>query len=204
MAQEHSVTIIGLSGTNGSGKDTLGVLLAEKYNFLFVSLTDILRVEARLRGMVPNREALRTISTEWRREHGLGVLVERAVDSFIPVKDQYSGLVMASLRNPAEADTVHTHNGLVVWTDGDPKVRFERIQSNRSTRDRAAEDDITFEEFLAHEQAEMHHTGDKATLNMSGVRDKSDLVLINDGNSIADFKLQAEVAVQPFLNSKSA
>jgi broad-specificity NMP kinase len=38
-----SVTIIGLSGTNGAGKDAAGHTLALKHNYLFVSVTDLLR-----------------------------------------------------------------------------------------------------------------------------------------------------------------
>ena len=66
--------IIGLSGTNGSGKDTVGHMLTERHGYLFVSLTDMLRKEAKKRGEEPSREVLRTISAEWRRESGLGVL----------------------------------------------------------------------------------------------------------------------------------
>jgi cytidylate kinase len=64
----NSKKVIGISGTNGSGKDTLGRALSLRHNFLFVSVTDLLREEARRRGLAIERENLRMISAEWRRK----------------------------------------------------------------------------------------------------------------------------------------
>jgi len=92
-------------------------------------------------------------------------------------------LVLASLRNPGENDRVHELGCDVIWVDADPQVRFERI----SLRARA-DDPESFEEFLKNEQAEMKHSGDKATLSMEDVRDKSDKVFINNENNIDNLK----------------
>lgn len=178
--------IIGIGGTNGSGKDTIGHLLAVRHSYMFLSVTDILRGEARKRGLPVDREALRTISAEWRRQSGLGVLVEKAVELFQPVAGQYKGLAIASLRNPGEADAVHEHGGTVLWVDADPRVRYDRIQANAVARDRAEEDNKTFEQFLAEEQAEMHATGDAATLDMSAVRTKADFTIMNEHPTLDD------------------
>ena len=56
---------------------------------------------------------------------------------------------------------------------------YDRIYS----RQRTAEDDKTFEQFLEEENAEMSHSGDEATLNTAGVKDKSDIFLINEGDT---------------------
>lgn len=187
-----SAQIIGLSGTNGSGKDTVGHILAEKYGYLFISVTELLRGEAKRRGQPVEREVLRTISAEWRRELGLGVLVDKAIVEFEMVKDQYKGVVMASLRNPGEADRVHDFGGVVVWVDADPRVRYDRVQANAVSRNRAEEDNKTFEQFLAEEEVEMHASGDVATLDMAAVKDRSDIFMDNDGNSLE--ALQTEIA----------
>ncbi len=188
--------IIGLSGTNGSGKDTIGHMLTERYGYLFVSLTDMLRKEARLRGEEPTREVLRTISAEWRRENGLGVLVDKAIEHLEELDADFRGLVVASLRNPGEADKVHELGGTVVWTDADPHVRYDRIQSHAAERNRVEEDNKTFEQFVAEEQAEMTTTGDAATLNMSAVKERADITIANDGNDIESFKDAAEQALK--------
>lgn len=186
--------IIGISGTNGSGKDTIGSLLADKHGFLFVSVTDLLRDECRKRGLSVERLHLRTISAEWRRNHGLGVLVDKAVQTYQSTHGNYRGLAIASLRNPGEADCIHEQGGTVIWVDADPAIRFKRIQN--VPRGRAAEDNKTYQEFLAEEGAEMQHGGDEATLNMAAVKAKSDYRILNESDQAA-----LELAVSRVLKS---
>jgi dephospho-CoA kinase len=180
--------IIGLSGTNGAGKDTVGEVLAERHSFMFISVTDMLREEARKRGLPVEREVLREISAEWRRQHGLGVLIDKSLEYFKSQNKQYDGIVVASLRNPGEADRLHELGGTLVWVDADPKVRYDRIFS----RQRSKEDNKTFEQFLEEEQDEMKPLGDEATLNMGAVKERADLTLANDGNDMEAFKNDAE------------
>lgn len=192
--------IIGLSGTNGSGKDTVGHMLVDRHNFLFVSLTDMLRHEAKKRNLSLERENLRMISAEWRRKSGLGVLIDKGVEYFNERGEGYAGLVMASLRNPGEADRVHDLGGTVVWVDADPRVRYDRIQAHKAERNRAEEDNRTYEEFLADEAAEMTPSGDAATLNMAAVKERSDVFIENSGTNIDDFCVAAEQQLASILN----
>ena len=184
------IRIIGLSGTNGAGKDAVGLLLAEKYNYWFISVTDILRDELQQRGLPIDREHLRGLSAEWRRAHGLGVLIDRAVQAFEARGGAYAGVVMASLRNPHEADRVHELDGTVVWVDADPAVRYARIQANAAGRGRAGEDNKTFEQFLAEEAAEMHAPAgaDQAALSMAEVKEKADVFIKNNSNDLGDLQ----------------
>ncbi len=186
--------IIGLSGTNGSGKDTVGQILAEHHGYLFVSVTDILRNELQSRKLEVTRQNLRALSAEWRRESGLGVLIDTAVEQYQKVKDSYQGLVVGSLRNSGEADRIHELGGTVVWTDADPRVRYDRIQANAAARARAGEDAKSFKEFLAEEQAEMHRPegADEATLNISAVKSRSDITIHNDSNDLEEFRRLVE------------
>ena len=186
-----SLEFIGLSGTNGSGKDTVGEMLAKHHGYLFFSGSELLRSEAKRRALAPDREVLRTISAEWRRELGLGVLIDKAIAEYEKDQDKYSGLVIASLRNPGEADRIHDFGGTVVWIDADPQVRYDRIRDNVATRNRAQEDNKTFEEFKADEEIEMHVPlgGDEAMLDMAGVRARSDVFINNDSNNLDTFHL---------------
>ncbi len=192
-----NIKVIGLSGTNGAGKDVVGHTLALNHNYLFVSVSDLLREEARKRGVLANRENLRTISAEWRRGQGLGVLVDRAYDLYQELNDKYDGLVMASLRNGHEADRVHELGGTMVWVDATPEVRYARIQRNLEKRGRAEEDGRTFEQFLAEEAAEMTPPAgsDEAVLNMGAVRERCDVVLDNGDDALEEFQLEAQKAL---------
>ncbi len=186
--------MIGLSGTDASGKDTVGEMLVERHGWQWVSVSDILRAELTKRGEHLSRKSLRHLSAEWRRQQGLGVLVDKAVDKFDDKK--YKGLVIGSLRNYGEADEVHRLGGQVVWVDADPHVRYSRLTS----RNRGTEDQVSFEEFLVEEQEQMYHyEGDQHTLNLFGVKERADITLINDGDDANAFKNAAEKALKPFL-----
>jgi cytidylate kinase len=180
-----SKKIIGIAGTNGSGKDTVGHILEDNHGYLFVSVTDVLRAELKRQGFPADREHLRELSASWRRQFGFGVLIDRAMDMFYDQpKGKYKGVAIASLRNPFEVDRVHELGGEVWWLDADPLLRFTRIKANAASRARAEEDEKTYEQFLAEEQAEMHSTGDAATLNMAAVRDKADTQMMNAGSGL--------------------
>lgn len=181
--------LIGIAGTNGSGKDTVGRILKEKYGWMFISVSDLLRDECRKRGLEVNRENLRAISAEWRREGGLGVLVDKAVELFRAVSGAYAGLAISSLRNPGETARVRELGGINVWVDANPRIRYERIQA--AERGRGGEDDKTYEEFLAEQEAEMKTSGDAATLDMASVRADTDVQILNEADLTA---LESSVA----------
>jgi dephospho-CoA kinase len=189
--------IVGLSGTNGAGKDSVAEVLRDKYGYCFISVTDLLRNEAKTRGLAVERENLRMISAQWRRESGLGVLIDKAVETYKELggDSKFTGLVVSSLRNPGENDSVHQLNGKVIWIDADSKIRYDRIFS----RQRTSEDNKTYEQFLEEEQAEMNHSGDEATLSLLGVKEKSDITFINKGSEISELEKVIEIELSAIL-----
>lgn len=187
-----NIQIIGVAGTNGSGKDTVMQLLSSKYKYLFVSATDLLAAELTKRGDPTDREHKAALSAEWRREFGMGVIVQKAYEAWQQQASTYEGLVVGSLRHPGEADAVHELGGTMVWVDADPRVRYERIQANATARGRAAEDAVSFEDFLAQEEREMHPVGDSATLDMTSVKERCDIFLDNGGDDLSIFQASVE------------
>lgn len=183
--------LIGIGGTNGSGKDTLGEMLSERHGWLFVTVSDLLRDEARARKLPIERQTLRTISAEWRKKYGLGVLIDKAVNEYKKQGNKHVGLVISSLRNPGEADEIHRLGGQVAWIDADPQVRYKRVHS----RQRSAEDKKTFEEFLAEEKIETNHGGSETALHMAAVKAKADIFIENNGDDLAAFKAEIEKAL---------
>lgn len=179
--------IIGIGGTNGAGKDTVARLLVEDYGYLWIDATNMLVAELTHRGWPLDREHKSKLSAEWRREQGMGVVVDKALAAFQAAPaGQYKGLVVGSLRHPGEVDSVHEHQGKVIWIDADPELRYQRITN--SDRGRSAEDNKTFEQFIAEEQREMTPSGDSATLNMAAVREKADITLLNNTSTPIELK----------------
>lgn len=160
----------------------MGELLAQKHNFLFISVSDLLRIECRKRGIEVSRENLRTVSSEWRREFGLGVLVDKALELAENAPQSYAGVVASPMRNVGEAQHLKDIGGTLVWVDAEPRIRYERIQV--ANRGRAAEDNKTYEQFLAEEEAEMHPSdpNDPSVLNMAGVHKLADVAVRNDSD----------------------
>jgi dephospho-CoA kinase len=177
--------IIGLSGTNGSGKDTVAKLLTDKHGYYVASATDMLAEELHRRGLPTDRKHKAELSAEWRRQYGMASIVDRAYEYYRAHEQEYKGMIVGSLRHPGEAERIHELRGTMLWVDADPKIRYDRIQ--KADRGRHHEDNKTFEEFLAEEEREMHPVGDHATLNMSAVRDQADIVLLNE-TTVEDFE----------------
>lgn len=183
--------IIGTSGTNGSGKDSLGEILAKYHGYMFISVADFLREEAKKRGQQPSREVLRTISAQWRREKGLGVLVDMAMSKFKKAGGKYKGVVISPMRNVGEAKRLKEVGGTLVWVDADPKLRYQRITS----RARDAESKLSYEEFLTAEKAEMKQSGDNATLGLADIKPLTDVVIENNTTTLEQFRQTIEKAL---------
>ncbi len=187
--------IIGIAGTNGSGKDTVGQILQEDWGYLFVSVTDILRDELKKRNKPIKRENMRELGDQWRREFGLAVLVDKAIEIFNSEAQKYKGLVISSIRNIGEVEQIHRLGGVMVWVDAEPEIRYKRITS----RNRSAEDSKTYEEFLREEQDEMNVYGDEATLAVGEVKKLCDEFIENNSNDKEKLKLTIEQDLRQYL-----
>jgi dephospho-CoA kinase len=179
--------IIGVAGTNGSGKDSLSEYLRDEFGWLFRSgSTDLLIPELKRRRLPLERKNMADLSTEWRRQLGPGAIIDKAVEEYKKLggDSKFSGLVVSSLRHPGEAERVHELGGVVVWVDANPRVRYGRVSKRRQ----GDKDQKTFEQFLAEEQAEMFHKGDEATLATAEVKARADIFINNESNDIDVFK----------------
>lgn len=182
--------IIGISGTNGAGKDTLAALRAEKAGALHVSLSDILRKQLIEDNIALEREALMALSKRWREEAGdYGVLATKTIRHYLGEKALYgyNGLSIVSVRHPDEVRRIKEVGGKMLWVDAHPTIRYERLQ--KASRGRV-DDNKTYEEFLQEEALEITPPvgASSASVNLGAVRPLADEVIINDFTSEDEYR----------------
>ncbi len=175
--------IIGIAGTNASGKDTLGELRSELTGSQMVSLSNILREELDRRGITHERKNLGALGDEWRTEFGFGVLAQKTIASYIEAGNK-KGISLTSIRHPEEARVIKEHGGIIIWIDADRRVRYDRINGRSADR---IEDRVTFEEFCAQEDAEMQ-PNQTNTMDMSAVKALADIFVDNNFASTEEYK----------------
>ena len=194
------ITIFGVAGTNGSGKDSLMDMLVERHGFLLFNTSNSLRQISQAvfqsterggndkpMGRVGN--AFRTIYPGGMVELGLLDWWVRA--NVLPTDLQPKGLVIGSIRGTGEVARLKTVGGKLIVVDADPHVRYERLTNRR--RD---DDPMTFEQFQDNEAAEMAvGETDPTKFGMAAVIDMADIRIENNGGEIEAFKDQADKAL---------
>jgi len=73
---------IGVTGNNGSGKDTFANYLVTKKSFTHISLSEFIREETLRQGITPSRENLHNVGNEMRAYFGPDILASRALQKW--------------------------------------------------------------------------------------------------------------------------
>ena len=174
--------IIGLTGTLASGKDEFSRYLKQK-GFEAYSLSDMIRDEAKQRGLELTRENLQKLGNELRRKRGFSALADMVLGKLRPGKNY----VISSIRNPSEVEALRNSGSFtMVFVDAPIMQRFNRVIS----RARAGEQSLTFEQFRAQEEKEMA-SDDPSSQQLLRCRQMSDFELMND-STIAEFHAKIE------------
>lgn len=139
--------IIGVTGTDGSGKGTLTDYLIREYSFAHFSAREFIVAEIKRRNLVIDRANMRLVANALRAEKGNDVLVKEAF--LWREQNSIDCVVIESIRAVAEVDTLKAGGGTLLAVDADPELRYQRIAARHS-----ASDSVTYEQFLAHEELE--------------------------------------------------
>ncbi len=117
--------IIGVTGKNCAGKDTVAEILQKK-SFYHISLSDIIREDLATMGKPPTRENLIAHGNFLRTTHGPSILAQRALAKLSPDKHH----VITSIRNPSEVDLLKQRKDFMLITvDAPLNVRYQRLIS---------------------------------------------------------------------------
>ncbi len=170
---------IGVTGTLGSGKDTLAAYLVSK-GFEHISLSDLIREELKKNNREITRDNLVKEGNEMREREGNGVLAKRAIER----TNEEKNYVVTSVRNPLEVKTLAGSGKFVLLSvDAPAELRFERIIA----RGRKEKDAKTFEEFKEIEDREMM-SDNKSSQQIRACMNMAKFTIVNDSDVDTYFK----------------
>lgn len=163
-----NISLIGISGTFASGKDTIARRLAEEHGYTHVSTSDLVREAAmRERGSI-ERPVLQEVATHHRKEDGPGYFVELALSKHRP-------LIISGIRSLGEVKALKAAGGILLYIDAPVEARYERMRS----RLRDSEASLSLEAFIIQEEKEMYGGPTDADFNLRGIREVADIVIDN-------------------------
>jgi dCMP deaminase len=160
--------IIGLTGTNASGKTTIVDYLVSK-NFEHFSLSDILREKLFRSGQKPTRENLIHIGNELREKKGASVLAD-----MIKSRLSAQNTVIDSIRNVSEIKSLRQlQNFFLIAVDAPEQARYQRARSRKRI-----ENITNLDEFIEMENREK--SLDANHQNIFECMKKADFKIYND------------------------
>lgn len=123
--------IIGLTGKYAAGKGTVAEHLKQK-GFYYFSLSDILREEAKAKGLEMTRENLINLGNDLRKKHGNSVLADRILQKL----EKDKNYVVDSFRNPDEVKAFKRMPNFHLWLiDAPLETRFKRNAARNRPED---------------------------------------------------------------------
>ena len=161
---------LGLTGPNSSGKGEIAGYLASRHGYRCHSLSDVLRDEARQRGVEPVRAILIPLGNELRAARGPGALADMILPRLTPPA------LVDSIRNPEEVTVLRRLEGFVLLAVEAPlDLRFRRSVGRQRPGDPAS-----LEEFREREAQE--NGTDPMAQQLCATAALADHVLRNDGS----------------------
>ncbi len=89
--------------------------------------------------------------------------------------DRVDLAIIESIRTLDEAECLKANDGLLLAVDADPAIRYGRVQGRRSSTDQ-----VSYEQFLAHEELEKNDP-DPHGMQKARVMAMADHVIMNNG-----------------------
>ena len=189
---EDSLYLIGLTGTNGSGKGTLAAAL-EGAGYVLLSLSDLLRAELAHRGVEETVNALADLGNALRAERGGDCLARDAYEAI-----QTMGVdraIVDSIRTLPEVRYFRDKpRFLLVAVDAPIELRYERVMGRNRPGDR-----VDLDQFIAQEERQL--SGGETEQNLLACMKEADILLSNEGSEeslVLDLKRELQTRGIPW------
>lgn len=167
--------VIGITGTNASGKDTVAEYLVEKYGFKNYSLSDEIRFELTKKGLEHTRDNMIRVGNEIRENFDANELAIRAVKRI--KEGGFEDVTITSIRNPAEIEEIKKNfsNFKLIFVDAPIELRYERSRPRGRVGDGESLGDFRVKEALEME-------GGEKGQRLIACSKLADFSIINDGD----------------------
>jgi len=185
--------IIGVTGTNGSGKGEVARYLVAEKGFTHFSSREIITEEIVRRGMPVNRDSMNVVANDMRAKTGATYPQEQLYER---AAAHGGDAVIESVREVPGAQFLRAHGAFLIGVDADQRERYERI-----TKRASATDHVDFDTFVAQEEREMENP-DPAKQNVGGVMKIVDATLLNNG-TFEEFHQEIDAALEGFKRKES-
>lgn len=189
--------IFGLTGTAGSGKDTIADMLCDMYGMENLNTSNLVRAITRhIYRQPPDFSPIR--NQLYEVANVLRSLNPATTVELCLLQGRELGVNIAlitGLRSMGEADAVRKAGGKIIGIDADVRVRYDRI----SARGRDAEATRTFEQFS--QQDAYENEGLSQNSDGRGIRyiiDSAEIHIDNSGN-LDDLKKELNSKIGPHL-----
>lgn len=188
-----SLMIIGITGTLGAGKGTIVDYLV-KQGFTHYSVREFLIEEIKRRGIAVNRDSMVMVANDLRERYGSGYIVETLYQQALKKSER---AVIESVRTVGEVESLRKRGSFILFgVDADIRLRYQRIIARSSETD-----NVSYEEFVAHEHRESHST-DITKGNLMECMRLSDYLFENSG-TFDELYLKID-AVLDLINRKTS
>ena len=183
--------IIGITGTNGSGKGTVVDYLIQEKGFVHYSVRVYLLEIIKEQRLPENRESMINVANKLREDNDspsfiIDQLYKRAIENG-------KNCIIESIRTVGEIKSLKEKGSFyLIAVEADPKVRYKRILLRKSETDK-----ITFNTFLENENREMQ-SNDPNKQNLSACIELADFVLNNNG-SIQELMAQTDRVLKKLI-----
>jgi len=155
-----------ITGMPGSGKSVVSDT-ARLMGFTVLNMGDVIRDEAKARGIPITPESLGALMLDLRREHGNSVVAQKCLER---IRNNRSPIVIEGVRSLDELNYLRSNEEVfLIAVHASPKTRFERLLK------RGRADDP--KDWRSFEERDMRELG----VGLGSVIALADLVLINEG-----------------------
>lgn len=185
--------LIGITGTNGSGKGAVVEYLIASKNYSHFSGRAVILEEIQKRGLAVKRSTFRDVANELRKQHGPGYIME----TLYAMAEGEKNVVLESVRTIGEAEFLKSKGGKIIAVDAKKETRYERVLSMSHD-----EVPISFQDFQLLEDREMS-SSEPWDMNVFGVMQMADARIENDG-TIEELHEQIDQALEKFEQQSEA